>query len=279
MAGITIFNVSHHKRETDFYQANNPDGLGADIYLFIHFLSPATLVINGETFITDKGACIIYSPGVKQEYGHYNGTYINDFLIYNVDDPHFTARYALPENELFYVSAADEITKIMEIITYTVTDKMIDRSGETRQHIKTLFETLSALYVENTPGSKRNYEAKQRFAILRDEMCNNPKDWTVEKMAKRVWFTRSRFSVLYSDFFGISPNADLVKIKIEYAKKLLKETAMPITEVALACGYSSVEHFIRIFNRQAKTTPLKYRKTINEAMRQKDAQKKLYVLN
>ncbi|MCL2572683.1 MAG: helix-turn-helix transcriptional regulator [Defluviitaleaceae bacterium] len=260
MTEITVLNVAHHKRETDFYRADNPTGLGADIYLFIHFLSPAIVITDGIEHKTAKGACIIYTPGQRQEYRHHDGVFVNDFLIYKVDDPHFTARYALPENELFYISNSDEITRQLEIITYTMTDRLIDRREETTQHVLKLFETLSNLYVENKPGSKRMFEVKQRFIMLRDEMRTNPKDWTVDKMAKQVWFTRSRFSVLYNEFFKISPNADLVNIKIKHAKKLLKTTDMTVADISVACGYSSVEHFIRIFNKQVRSTPLQYRK-------------------
>lgn len=260
MSNIDVLNVSHHKREVDFYCADNPGGFGLNIYLFIHFISPAVVVIDNNEHVTNKGACIIYTPGQKQEYRHCNGIFINDFLIYKVDDPHFAARYGLPQNEIFYVANSDEITRQMEVITYTVTDRLVDRSEETKQHVHKMFETLSDLYVENKPGSKRMFETRQRFISLRDEIRISPGDWTVDKMAKRVWLTRSRFSVLYNDFFNMSPNADLVSIRIEHAKKLLETTDMPIADISVVCGYSSVEHFIRIFNKYVKRTPLQYRK-------------------
>jgi len=116
------------------------------------------------------------------------------------------------------------------------------------------------LRVDNNPGMKRLLEAKRRFISLRDEMRSNPKGWTVERMAKQVWLTRGRFTVLYNEFFNISPNADLMNIKIEHAKKLLKTTDMPVMDISTACGYSSVGYFIRMFNEQVGFTPLQYRK-------------------
>lgn len=260
MTDLTILNVSHHKREIDFYCADNPSGFEHNIYLFVHFISQAVVVINGVEQITEKNACIIYAPGKSQKYSHYNGVFVNDFLIYKVDDSYFSARCGLPENEIFYITNGDEITRQLEIITYTITDKLVNRSEETRQNALFLFETLSKLYIENNPGSKRMFETKQRFIMLRDEMRKNQKDWTIEKMAKLVWFTRSRFSVLYTEFFNISPHSDLVNIKIEHAKKLLKTTNQPVTDISVECGYSSVAHFIRVFNKQEGITPLQYRK-------------------
>ena len=258
---IEVMNVAHHKREVDNYYANNPQGFGQNIYVLIHFLSPAIVFINGVAQVTGKDACIIYAPGQKQEYSHYKGVYVNNFLIYKTEDPYFTARYGLPQNEVFYVAGGDEITRLMEIITYTVTDKLVDRSGETGQHVLTLFETLSNSYIENKPGLKRMFEIKQRFIMLRDEIQKCPKQWSVDRMAKQVWFTRSHFTVLYNEFFGISPSVDLLSIKIEHAKMLLETGAMNVAEISVACGYKSVEHFIRIFNKYTKQTPLQYRKS------------------
>lgn len=260
MSNITVLNVSHNKREPDMYFANNPEGLGPDIYLFIHFITPATVVICGEKHITGKNACIIYSPRQRQEYGHHLGVYTSDFLIFKVDEPHFVARYGLPENAIFYVADGDKITRQTEIITYTITDKLVDRSEETLQNTLALFETLSDLYVESKPNLKRMFEIRQRFTALRDEIIQDPRGWTVSQMATRAWFTRCRFSVIYNELFGISPSADLISIRIEHAKQLLESTDKSIADISTLCGYSSVEHFIRIFNQRVRSTPLQYRK-------------------
>ena len=260
MANITVMNVSHYKRELNNFHKVLESGLGPDLYLFVHFLQPAAVTIKGVWHIVDKDACIIYTPGVRQEYKHYEGVFLNGFLVLKVDDPHFVARYGLPENEIFYITNADAITHRLELITYNVTNKLVDRSEQTLQHVHMLFETLFESCVNNDPGLKRMYETKQRFIALRDEVKNDPMHWTVDKMAKRAWLSRSRFSVLYNEIFSTSPGTDLIGIKVNHAKKLLTTTDMPISEISANCGYSSVEHFIRIFGKHEKCTPMQYRK-------------------
>jgi AraC family transcriptional regulator of arabinose operon len=254
-------NVSHNKHEPDSFCYIVENGFGPDIFLFVHFILPAVVTINGIENLVSSNACIIYTPGQRQEYRHHNGIFLNDFLIFHVEDPHFVARYGLPENEIFYISSSDEIGPRLANIAYTITDKLIDRKDQTQQQVLRFFEALSHLCINNTPSLKRTHELKQRFIALRDEVKNNPRGWSVDKMAKSTWFTRSRFTVLYNEFFQISPGSDLVNIKIEHAKKLLKTTDMSIAEVSAACGYASVEHFIRIFNKQVNYTPLQYRKS------------------
>ena len=257
---VTVMNVSHYKREFNDFHALYEKGLAPDVYLFVHFIAPAVVILDGVSHVVDKNACIIYTPGQKQEYKHHKGTFINAFLIFKCNDPHYLARYGLPENEIFYVSKAEEISILLELITYCTTDRLIDRSHQTREHVGKLFGLLSSLYIDNDPKLKREHEIKQRFLSLRDEVAKNPKGWTVEKMAKRAWFTRSRFTVLYKEFLGKSPSEDLIQIKIEYAKKMLETSNVSIAEVADRSGYKSVEHFIRIFTKHVDYTPLQYRK-------------------
>ena len=257
---MTVLNVAHRKHEPNSFVYIRENGFGPDAYLFVHFIMPAIVTLGGVEHFADSDACIIYPPCVRQEYRHHNGVFINDFIIFKTDDRNFVARYGLPENEIFYVSNGHEISNIMESITYTITDKTMDRSGETPHFVNKLFETASNLCIDNNTNLKRAHELKKRFVAVRDIVKADPKEWTVAKMAKQVWLTRSWFAVLYADFFGISPSADLIGMKIAHAKKLLEGTDLPIAEISELCGYANVGHFIRTFSKTAKTTPLQYRK-------------------
>ena len=257
---MTVLNVAHRKHEPSSFEYLRERGFGPGAYLFVHFILPAVVILDGVEHLADKDACIIYPPEARQEYRHHNGMFLNDFMIFKPDDQNYVARFGLPENEIFYISNGAEISNIVEIITYTITDKTIDRSSQTLMHINSLFESLSKLCIDNNTNLKRNHEIKKRFIAMRDEVAQNPKGWTVAKMAKRVWLTRSWFAVLYADFFNISPRNDLIGIKINHAKKLLVTTDLPVAEISELCGYTNVGHFIRTFSKTVSTTPLQYRK-------------------
>ena len=75
-----VVKVSQFKREFDNYENINESGLTPNVYLFVYFYEPAIVVIEGIEHLVEKNACIIYSPGVRQEYRNYNGVFINSFL-------------------------------------------------------------------------------------------------------------------------------------------------------------------------------------------------------
>jgi len=255
---VNILGVSHRKHElNNFYMLREK---GQQAFNFVHFTRPVVIVLDGVEHLTDNNACILYSPGHRQEYKSHNGLLINDYITFQIDELDFPARFNLPENEIFYVHKGDEITNRLEWISWAVADKTEPHGADIDDAVMELFAILPKLRIDNHPSLKRMFETKQRFVALRNEMRKAPQNWSVEQMAKQVWLTRSRFSVLYQEFFNISPNADLMNMKTELAKTLLKTTDEPISNISQMCGYASVEYFIRMFNERVKKTPLQYRK-------------------
>jgi len=255
---MDILGVAHQKRQDiNFHMVRENGQTGI---LFLQFLSPAIVTIDNKDIRVDENACIIYPPGTRHDYRACDDTYKNDYITVEVNDADFLTRFGLPENEIFYIKNGDEITHILEWIAWAVADKTEPHGQDIVDAVANLFSSLARLRIGESSSFTRLMATKQRFVALRDQMRKDPTGWDVEKMAKQVWLTRSRFSVLYNQFFNISPNADLIKIKIEHAKRLLITTNEPISVVAKMCGHSSVEHFIRVFSKTVGKTPLQYRK-------------------
>ena len=57
----------------------------------------------------------------------------------------------------------------------------------------------------------------------------------------------------------------LEEYKIDYAKKLLKETDRTVADIAAELNYTNAQNFIRFFSRVVGVTPGKYRRSIRGA--------------
>ena len=257
MLQINIWGCAHRKHEPDYHLVREE---GQQAINFVHFILPARVVTGGKEYVVKEDSCIIYTPGQRQEYKNHNEILLNNYITFQVNDPDFIGRFGLPENELFAISCGKEVTTIMEWLAWAMVDKTEPHGEDIVLQVVELFRTLAMLYVNDSASKQRWLNTKQRFITIRDEMRRNPKGWTVDKMASQVWLARSRFTVLYNNFFGIPPNSDLINIRVEYAKRLLTETDLLISEIAIECGYESVEYFIRMFKTITKKTPLQYRK-------------------
>ena len=51
----------------------------------------------------------------------------------------------------------------------------------------------------------------------------------------------------------------LTTVRMENAEQLLRDTAIPVSDIAAAVGYESSEHFIRTFRKYVGMTPSGYR--------------------
>jgi len=68
------------------------------------------------------------------------------------------------------------------------------------------------------------------------------------------------FRRLFKAAYGIPPKQYILDLRIRHAQLLLNEANQTVTEIAEACGFSSVYHFCRTFKSITGETPTEYRK-------------------
>lgn len=85
-------------------------------------------------------------------------------------------------------------------------------------------------------------------------------DLSLDAMADVACMNAYYFARTFRRRFGVSPHRFVLQRRIERAKQLLGETATPIVEVALACGFASQSHFTATFHRHVGVTPSEYRR-------------------
>jgi AraC family transcriptional regulator len=61
---------------------------------------------------------------------------------------------------------------------------------------------------------------------------------------------------------GVAPHKYLLRLRLERAKRLLRETDRSIAQIAFECGFSHQEHMTRFFGQLAGTTPAVFRRTV-----------------
>ena len=85
-------------------------------------------------------------------------------------------------------------------------------------------------------------------------------DWTLQGLADLSGYSSSRFSSLYSERYGISPIEQLIALRIQAAKDLLKYSNKSITDIAEETGFSSIHYFSRKFKLATGMSPTEYTK-------------------
>ena len=85
--------------------------------------------------------------------------------------------------------------------------------------------------------------------------------WTVEELAATVNMSRSAFALRFKKFVGDAPMEYLARCRIEKAARLLRESALPLSQIAAEIGYDSEASFNKAFKRHLGVPPGQYRVT------------------
>jgi AraC-like DNA-binding protein len=86
------------------------------------------------------------------------------------------------------------------------------------------------------------------------------REWTIEELAREVGVSRSGLAQRFTELTGESPMRYLTGWRIQLAKHLMLQLALPIAEVADRVGYESEAAFNRAFKRNVGVPPATWRK-------------------
>ena len=81
-------------------------------------------------------------------------------------------------------------------------------------------------------------------------------------IAKEIGMSYFHFSRAFKQSMSMTPTNYIAERRIERAKKLMEETDLAISEIALRSGFSSQSHFTTSFRRLAGVTPRSFRKAV-----------------
>lgn len=88
----------------------------------------------------------------------------------------------------------------------------------------------------------------RRLLRAKDRMdAASHEDWPVERLASVSGVSEAHFARSFKDAFGVPPHRYLLTRRIERAKALLRDTDMPILDIALDTGWQSLGTFGRVF--------------------------------
>ena len=82
----------------------------------------------------------------------------------------------------------------------------------------------------------------------------------VRVFASELFLNTSYLSTLFKKEVGMTLTDYVNANRIEYAKKLLRSTLLPVQDVAAACGIPDVHYFTRLFRRITGMTPREWRR-------------------
>lgn len=128
------------------------------------------------------------------------------------------------------------------------------------------YTELRNWFLDKVIKSSNNISGKEekQASNLVEKACayiqeNFSKDVSLDEVSKEVNISPYYFSKLFKEEMKENFVEYVTRIRLENAKKLLKEEKYSIKEICVNCGYSDPNYFSRIFKKVMGVTPTEYR--------------------
>ena len=120
------------------------------------------------------------------------------------------------------------------------------------------YSSLKEVHVGH--GGMAPHKLRKAIALI-DHCLSDEEEGRValRAVARDVSMSYFHFSRAFKQAMGMTATNYIAERRIERAKKMLEETELPISEIALRSGFSSQSHFTTAFRRLAGATPKAFR--------------------
>lgn len=137
----------------------------------------------------------------------------------------------------------------------------ISKKGMTLYVQGKLLELTGLLLTQRTEQYSGKYK---RYISDVNSSCdfmkeNMDRQITLADISKTVNLSAGFYHKVFKEIKGITPQAYLTEIRLKEAKSLLGKTNIPLSEIAMLCGFNSQAYFNYVFSKNMSVTPKKYR--------------------
>ena len=93
-------------------------------------------------------------------------------------------------------------------------------------------------------------------------LANFDQNIGLQQLADHCCVSLFHFSRIFKSIMKVTPHQYLSEIRLNHAKILLENTGYPVTQIALQCGYNSVEHFATAYRQRFERSPSQSRTSL-----------------
>lgn len=241
---------------------SRPEGL--DHYIVLIVKSPAVFTIGDTHFSLRVNSAVLIDPYVPYEYSSSGGNYVNDWLHFAFDETEREQIKKLPIRQPIALGSPSLLTSYIRQILW-------ENSYASPQYRDENVTSLIRVFFNNLLSLSASEKSRQDpflyhplyagFQNLRLNLQAAPeKNYHATELAASLGISASYFQALYKEFFQRSWKNDLLDIRLDYAKSLLRATNFKIEQIAAMSGYTNEVHFYRQFRQKTGLTPHEFRK-------------------
>lgn len=138
--------------------------------------------------------------------------------------------------------------------------QLVENSKVNHTVTKGLSYTLLGLLVNRVGLVEARANSRTAFirSVLEYLDQHHTEPLSVGRVAAHFGYSRSRFSHIFNAHLGYTLSDYVGALRCTHAAQLLRETDMPVSDIAMAVGFDSLRTFYRAFKKQYEMTPSRY---------------------
>jgi len=221
------------------------------VQVFWGITGTGALVINGMECKLQPRQIAIYFPGMRHEVYALNKEW--EYCWWTMDGPlatSITTSFGLVAGVYSAGPAPLPLLRHLE-------GAIRNQSQAAERQASAIAYQLLTMAVSGRRTRNEDPWANEAVRIIHHEW--NQSQLCVKQLADRLHVHRSSLSRRFEKAVGIPPVAYLVRLRVQNALSMLKQTEKPIAEVAALCGYNDPNYFARLMHRYTGLSPRRFR--------------------
>lgn len=227
-------------------------------YVFIQCLSPATLHAPYCDIHLSPGACILFDKHVPltitftKKAAHFHWFFLQGDLTKESE------HYGITFNRIYYPNTTEVKQIICSIEKALVSDAEYFEefcACKINELLITLHQSAAKPYTFIREPSNSDGIYKLRNSLI----ANYKVPQTLAQMCKIAAMSKGKLAKSYKQAYGLSPQADLMRIRLQHAKFMLLTQNLSIKEIAQRCGFASAAAFSKVFKAHTGYLPSVYK--------------------
>ena len=89
---------------------------------------------------------------------------------------------------------------------------------------------------------------------------NLAEEFSLPRLAAQAGLSEFHFNRLFKRATGVPPSQYQIKLRLDAARRLLRETKKSVITIANDVGYSNPSHFAQLFRKETGLSPTDYRR-------------------
>ena len=126
---------------------------------------------------------------------------------------------------------------------------------------KIVLQLGQALPKETAKKAKNQIEINRIRQMLSFIQLHYTEPILVQQIADSAFISRRECMRTFQRIIGASPIQYVIDLRIRKAKQLLRDTDLPLLEIAASCGFQNQSYFTKTFRERVGLSPRKFRKS------------------